>query len=238
MDRLELFPVSDIFESIQGEGNWAGVRSLFVRFQFCNLTCIWCDTKHTWFANSGSFSTMSGEKIKTAIRESDVHHVIFTGGEPSLFRLDKLSMPGHRFHVETNGTLIPTMPLELTIRDGTTLRRDRMEESVIAQYNWVISPKLSNAGDQPAMENLPFWVGKPYAVFKFVIRPAKAKKDIEEVTRLVDRLGIEKHRVYVSLEGTTAASQLNTAPVEVIIQQGYNYSPRLQILLWNGERGK
>ena len=40
--------ISEIFESIQGEGNNAGKPAVFLRTAECNLKCIWCDTKYTW----------------------------------------------------------------------------------------------------------------------------------------------------------------------------------------------
>ena len=35
--------IAEIFESIQGEGPWAGTQSLFIRTSGCNLRCVfWC----------------------------------------------------------------------------------------------------------------------------------------------------------------------------------------------------
>ena len=40
--------ISEIFESIQGEGTNAGKPAVFLRTAECNLKCTWCDTKYTW----------------------------------------------------------------------------------------------------------------------------------------------------------------------------------------------
>ena len=38
--------ISEIFQSIQGEGKYAGASQVFVRFFECNMHCAWCDTPH------------------------------------------------------------------------------------------------------------------------------------------------------------------------------------------------
>ena len=39
--------IKEIFESIQGEGNYIGYNQLFIRFCKCNLHCKYCDTDFT-----------------------------------------------------------------------------------------------------------------------------------------------------------------------------------------------
>ncbi|MDP2112856.1 MAG: 7-carboxy-7-deazaguanine synthase QueE, partial [Bacteroidota bacterium] len=138
-----IFYVSEYFRSIQGEGNYAGVNSLFIRFQHCNLKCLWCDTKYTWNKHSGLHILYTQTEIKKVVAENTATHVILTGGEPSLYRLDKLDVQGKKFHVESNGTIIPTHPLNIQMDDGSVFSRGAMDEKVISKYNWVISPKLS-----------------------------------------------------------------------------------------------
>ncbi|NHW22980.1 MAG: 7-carboxy-7-deazaguanine synthase QueE [Archaeoglobales archaeon] len=82
--------ISEIFESIQGEGILVGVRQLFIRFCGCNLDCYYCDTlKDSEFC----FDHVSGEKIQNPISaeyvqrridSAKVHSVSLTGGEPLL----------------------------------------------------------------------------------------------------------------------------------------------------------
>ena len=38
----------EIFSSVQGEGPYVGVSTLFIRFGGCDLRCGWCDSPHTW----------------------------------------------------------------------------------------------------------------------------------------------------------------------------------------------
>ncbi|HEX7575638.1 MAG TPA: 7-carboxy-7-deazaguanine synthase QueE, partial [Candidatus Methanoperedens sp.] len=39
--------INEIFNSIQGEGPYAGTRQVFVRFEQCQLHCEYCDTPQT-----------------------------------------------------------------------------------------------------------------------------------------------------------------------------------------------
>ena len=229
------FLVSEIFESIQGEGNHAGVNCLFVRLQLCNLRCPWCDTKHTWTRFSDRFEWLEAQALKQTIEQRSKAHVVFTGGEPSLFRLDLLAGTDTLYHVESNGTIIPTRPLHVTLDDGVVIQRQAMDQAVISRFNWVVSPKLSNSRQPLDSEAVVFWAEQPYAVFKFIVQNAQ---DLDEVDAFVDRFHIPRTRAYVGLLGTTAESQLRPDLVEDLLRRGYHFSPRLHILLWGQARGK
>lgn len=229
------FPVSEIFHSIQGEGNYAGVNSLFVRFQLCNLRCPWCDTKYTWTRFSDQFDLLNADKLRRKIRERSQRHIIFTGGEPSLFRLDLLAESERMYHVESNGTIIPTQPLSIVLGDRVAIERGAMEASVISKFNWVISPKLSNSQQPLTPESIAFWAKQPYATFKFIIQDLP---DLDEVDAFIDQFHINSNRVYMGLMGGTLESQLKPELVDDIIRRGYHYSPRLHILLWGQTRAK
>jgi len=105
-----LYPVIEVFSSIQGEGCMIGMPVTFVRFAGCNLRCPWCDSKETWVATEGKFTWMSAEEI---VDKCDQQTVILTGGEPMLQDLTVLIEELHKWEkivcCETNGTL-PTTP--------------------------------------------------------------------------------------------------------------------------------
>jgi 7-carboxy-7-deazaguanine synthase len=91
----------EIFSSIQGEGPYAGLSTLFVRFGGCDLRCAWCDSPHTWRpAPRARIETARGSGA-FAVRENPIalpeivaaaeslgmgrhRHVSLTGGEPLL----------------------------------------------------------------------------------------------------------------------------------------------------------
>lgn len=230
-----MFYVSEIFESIQGEGNYAGAFSLFVRFQFCNLTCSWCDTKYTWFADSGKHTPWQADALTQRIAEARPQNIIFTGGEPTLYPLDQLVVPGKKFHVETNGFYIPTQPLEVNLHSGQAFSRPAMDEHTISAFNWVVSPKLANSRQPRSEEALRFWARQPYAVFKFVTRSVA---DLNEVEQWMDEFGMARSKVYIALEGQTAELQMKPDMVDEIVRRGLHFSPRLHVLLWGNKREK
>jgi organic radical activating enzyme len=227
--------ISEYFQSIQGEGNFAGVNSFFIRFQHCNLRCCWCDSKFTWNKYSGTHKLFNQAELQKVISENQAEHVIFTGGEPTLYQLDKLVLQGKKFHVESNGTINPSQSLNIRMEDGTVFCREAMDERIISEFNWVISPKLSNSFQEINDEAIVFFAKKEFSVFKFV---AKNSADLNEISRFATNYSIARHKVFVGLEGTTLESQIRPEMVEDIISSGFNFSPRLHVMLWGNTRGK
>lgn len=102
--------VHSIFHTIQGEGPFCGVPSVFVRLAGCNLQCPACDTDYT----TGR-QRMMPDAIVDTVRErigiSMTRLVVITGGEP--FRQNiraliyELLDAGFYVQIESNGTLEP-----------------------------------------------------------------------------------------------------------------------------------
>jgi len=96
--------VSEIYQSIQGESTWAGVRCVFVRLTFCDLRCNYCDTEYAFYG--GKKQTIN--KIVDFVRGFDCPLVEITGGEPLLQKnvlplMSMLSDAGHTVLLETSG---------------------------------------------------------------------------------------------------------------------------------------
>jgi 7-carboxy-7-deazaguanine synthase len=100
--------VTEIYNSVQGEGRLSGTRSVFVRASGCNLRCWFCDTPYTSWTPEGR--DMSVDAIVSQIVEWDTDHVVVTGGEPMLQAeiiplCDQVRRLGRHITVETAGTL-------------------------------------------------------------------------------------------------------------------------------------
>jgi len=93
--------INEIFNSIQGEGPYAGMRQVFVRFEKCQLHCAYCDTPQTREVSgscrietgpgSGNFFTKQTPLFREDIVDfigklwtPSTKHVSLTGGEPLL----------------------------------------------------------------------------------------------------------------------------------------------------------
>jgi 7-carboxy-7-deazaguanine synthase len=112
--------ISEIFNSIQGEGPYVGMRQVFVRFEQCQLHCSYCDTPQTRnisgscrienIPGSADFeirnNLLEKEDLKGIIQQlwsPSTRHISLTGGEP-LIHADfiKTLDPGKPLYLETN----------------------------------------------------------------------------------------------------------------------------------------
>ena len=82
-----------VFHTIQGEGNWIGRPTTFVRLHHCTLNCSRCDARYTWHKGSKEFYTepydipvgdlleeiYKAQREKGVTEEFYVKNVTFTG---------------------------------------------------------------------------------------------------------------------------------------------------------------
>ncbi len=113
--------ISEIFNSIQGEGPYAGMRQVFVRFSGCQLHCTYCDTPQTLdtecrverTTGRGDFYSINNppgrDELAGIIRDlwsPSTRHVSLTGGEPLIHAdfIKTLDLE-YPFYLETNAGL-------------------------------------------------------------------------------------------------------------------------------------
>jgi 7-carboxy-7-deazaguanine synthase len=101
--------ITEIFYSLQGEADTAGIPTTFVRLTGCPLRCQYCDTAYAF--HGGEWWEL--DAVLARVRELGASHVCVTGGEPlaqksCLELLHRLVEEGYRVSLETSGA----MPLE------------------------------------------------------------------------------------------------------------------------------
>lgn len=141
-----LYPINDIFYTIQGEGVHAGTPAIFVRFQGCAVGCGFCDTKETWvlipddecqtidaaLGINPKYIHLTAQQLSEYLLEQfpQCNYIVLTGGEPAQYDLVPLTMELHRHNY--------TLALETS---GTATGHLR------AAVDWVtVSPKLNMPG--------------------------------------------------------------------------------------------
>lgn len=89
--------VHSIFYTIQGEGPYAGMPSVFIRLADCNLQCPLCDTDYT--GGIGILGVV--DLVERCVAAADKRQVVYviTGGEP--FR-QNITYLVRRLHYRTN----------------------------------------------------------------------------------------------------------------------------------------
>ena len=104
MSRLK---ITEIFYSLQGEADTAGIPTTFVRLTGCPLRCQYCDTAYAF--HGGEWWEV--DAIVARVRELGTKYVCVTGGEPlaqktCLELLQRLSSEGFRVSLETSGAMV------------------------------------------------------------------------------------------------------------------------------------
>lgn len=227
--------LSEIFKSIQGEGRYAGIPSLFIRTIGCNLKCRWCDTSFTsWKPEKGSYSNLD---VKNLIKENPlIRHIVLSGGEPCISnRIEELIIIAKNnkklITLETNGTVC-------------------LDESLMKMIDLVsISPKLRDSTpigtkyenihekNRIRIDNFKKWMkyAQNYQL-KFVV---SKREDFEEIENLLKELKPKKGSVCLMPEGINEEQLLKKRQMvaEYCAEHGYRYSDRLQIIIWGTKRG-
>jgi 7-carboxy-7-deazaguanine synthase len=227
--------ISEIFHSLQGEGELTGVPSVFVRTSGCNLRCNWCDTPYASWTPEGV--QMRVDEIVAEVKKHPAKHVVLTGGEPMVAKeihglAAALKRLGYHITIETAATIAP---------EG------------IACDLASLSPKLKNSGPDDRLpaawrekhdalrwqpEVVKAWLASYGFQLKFVVAQVA---DVDEIEGMLAQLGggIPRSKVLLMPEGTTVEALRAKAGWlgELCKVRGYRYAPRLHIELYGNKRG-
>jgi len=240
----ETLLVSDdkAFYTLEGEGEFVGMPSVFFRMSMCNLTCKGfasedsphgCDSFVSWsIKNKMTFNEIfeyfEEHKLVDKLREGAIFKL--TGGEPMVQQKQLLKFMAefinkYDFHplidFETNATIKP-------------------DEKWIEYYRatFTTSPKLTTNGDPEKRTYKPEvlkWHKDVGSGFKFVIN---ASEDIDEIWRKYVEDGdinLPKNRIWFMPCCGSRAEHIKNAPAvaEYAKAMNVNFSPRLHLLLWD-----
>jgi organic radical activating enzyme len=244
IDKETLFLSDDlVFYTIEGEGEFIGQPSVFMRMSMCNLTCIGfasedspngCDSFVSWSVKNRKtfaeiFQMMEDNNYIEHLRNRAI--LKLTGGEPFIQEKQLLKfieafvekydfIP--RIDFETNATLTPSK-----------IWRE------LYRATFTTSPKLSSNGDPEEKTYKPEvlkWHVEHGSGFKFVVT---SDKDIEEIWRKYvndyEGINVPLHRIwFMPCCGSREEHIQNAAAVaEYAKAMHVNFSPRLQLVIWD-----
>lgn len=254
--------VNEIFgPTIQGEGAFTGVPSVFLRLNGCNLRCAFaggsiCDTAYTSHHPEKlapkETTDVAKELIDIFNQHEHVHHLVVTGGEPMLQQTALLQvikdlrnkLPYIHITIETNGTIKP-------------IDEWAKEKNIF----WSVSPKLDNSccfegTDVPVKEQemhkkhhinyeavAKMMTSGAGGQLKFVYsadgKTEQYIKDYLEGLERTSQNAVWYWPVMVMPEGQTLDQITRSAKacVEAAIRNGWQVADRLHIRIWGTERG-
>lgn len=229
--------ISEIFYSVQGEGMFCGVPSVFVRTSGCNLRCRWCDTPYaSWTPEGREWSVEEIFKEVSSFRVA--RHVVLTGGEPMLAAgLADLSRLLHRagYHItiETAGT-VPPGEVVYDLASLSPKLSGSVPSSDAFGPGWVA--KHDKIRLQPGV--LREWIAQADYQLKFVVG---SREELDEVDGLVASLGtqVAPHKILLMPEGVDSELLKDKGRVvaEWCKETGYRFCDRLHVHLYGHTRG-
>lgn len=224
--------VNEIFYSLQGEGSLAGMPSVFVRLAGCPLRCRWCDTKYAWPASAGD--EFSCEQVKEKIASYPTRHIVITGGEPMTnpdlkVLLENLADKKRHITIETSGIrFIPDLPCDLMSISPKLSNSTPTEPDLAAEHDKM-------RFDSQVLQKL---IDSYRYQLKFVV---DAPQDLDQIAECLEKLeNVNPDKIFLMPQATTPAELLAKSKMlmPVCEQTGFALSQRLQVLLFNNEKGR
>lgn len=216
-----------------------------------------CDTPFTsWNADLNNPMTTQQIYDKTidvathttdgSTRKHPLTHAIISGGEPTLWGNDlaelslALLVTGFHITIETNGTKYVEVLSKQKAPNGK-------EFDLTGNLLFSISPKLASStpfGSEHEKEHEKLRINyvvleallKRYPSYlKFVVTGPDDLKEIKEIQR---KLHLPPNRIFLMPEGITRDEIIEHGPAvnDLCMENGYRYSPREHVILYNNKR--
>ncbi|MBR5297477.1 MAG: 7-carboxy-7-deazaguanine synthase QueE [Parabacteroides sp.] len=258
---MKTLPVVELFHSIQGEGMFTGVPSLFLRVTGCNLRCVFknsiCDTSYTSFnPDSPIFNNM--DEVEYGVRSMlkdhpHTKHLVITGGEPMLYKAGVTELLGRLgdlkliVTVETNGTMGLIQQLN---KDGF---------NPVNLYS--VSPKLSTSVDKAckfltqAQSDHHDKIRIDFnALASFFIHPMASEAQlkfvysgedsVKEIKNIIDNLNVlykcnitvDQIRLMPEASEPDQLDRIQKECAEVCLKEGWTFCDRLHLRIWGNKR--
>ena len=206
--------ITEIFHSLQGEADTAGIPTVFVRLTGCPLRCSYCDTAYAF----GGGEWWSVADILQRVAGFGTRYVCVTGGEPLAQKdchglLAALCDAGYRVSLETSGAL----PV------------DAVDPRVVR----VVDVKTPLSGEEPRNLYPQLATLRPEEQIKFVIG---SRADYEWSRARLATLGSRAAVLFSPSHGALEPRQL----AEWILEDRLPVRFQLQLhkLLWGEERAR
>jgi 7-carboxy-7-deazaguanine synthase len=228
--------ISEIFHSIQGEGELTGVPSVFVRTSGCNLRCSWCDTPYASWNPEGEEMTV--DAIVDRVLSCSCAHVVLTGGEPMIAKgihelAASLKKAGMHITIETAGTVAPD-GIACDLASLSPKLANSTPSLDLAGPSWVERHEKTRL--QP--EILRQWIDSYPFQLKFVVSDNQQLAEIRHLLVSLDR-SIPACKTLLMPEGITmeALGSRRDWLIESCQQHGFRFCQRLHIDLFGNTRG-
>jgi len=231
--------INEIFYSLQGEGFLAGVPSVFVRLVGCPLRCRWCDTKYAWDQKAGQDYTIA-EIVQTVLRKESpgqqwsCKFIVITGGEPMINSdlpklVQELKAADKHITIETAGiAFIPDLACDLMSISPKLSNSTPTDPELAAIHE---DSRLDIAVLRELIDNYKYQL-------KFVV---DSQADLPEIEATIEKIGnINSERIMLMPQAVTRDELLAKSAIvaDMCKQTGFVFSQRLQVLLWNNQKGR
>jgi len=227
-----MMKISEIFYSLQGEGRLAGVPSVFVRIAGCPLHCRWCDTPYA--KTTAEAHDYAVDQVVAETLGYGCDHIVITGGEPmhspELKELTvKLASPERHITIETAGLVfVPGLECQL-MSISPKLSSSTPDDPGLARVHEKLRLNI------PAIRDL---MSHYEYQLKFVIDRQSDLDEIKTLLRQLPRTPSDKVMLMPQARLREELADKSPLVAEMCRSTGFTFSHRLQVLLWNGQRGK